>query len=106
MRVDISIINKKRLGFLVIINNLGFTKGVFTDGDLKRLMQKKDSVSNSKIKFYMTKNPFSVEESTLASTILYQMNKKKITNVCVYNKKNRYKTTGVIHIHDLLQNLR
>lgn len=106
MREAIRIINKKRLGFLVIINNLGFTKGVFTDGDLKRLMQKKDSVSNSKIKFYMTKNPFSVEESTLASTILYQMNKKKITNVCVYNKKNRYKTTGVIHIHDLLQNLR
>ena len=106
MKEALNIINKKRLGFLVVINNYGFTKGVFTDGDLKRLMQKKKKISNSKIKIFMSKNPFSVEESTLASEVLSQMNKKKITNVCVYNNENKHKTTGVIHIHDLLNNLR
>ena len=30
------------------------------------------------------------------------MNKKKITNVCVYNKKNERKITGVIHIHTII----
>ena len=106
MKEALKIINKKKLGFLVVTNTLGLTKGVFTDGDLKRLMQKKDNISNAKIKSYMSKNPYCVEERTLASEVLSQMNKKKITNVCVYNIQNKYKTTGVIHIHDLLNNLR
>ena len=54
----------------------------------------------------MTKNPFCVEENMLASEILSQMNRRKITNVCVYNKKNKNITIGVLHIHDLLDNLR
>ncbi len=106
MKEALKVINQKRLGFLVIVNNQGFTSGVFTDGDLKRLMQKKEKIGKSKIKAFMSKNPFCVEESTLASEVLSQMNKKKITNVCVYNKENKHKTIGVLHIHDLLDNLR
>ena len=100
------IINLKGLGFVVVVNKQGFTKGIFTDGDLKRHIQKKNKIDKSKIKFYMTKNPFCVEENMLASDVLSQMNKRKITNVCVYNKKNKNITIGVLHIHDLLDNLR
>ena len=53
----------------------------------------------------MTKNPFSVEKNTLISDILFQMNKKKITNACVHNFDNKKKTIGVIHIHDLVNNI-
>ena len=81
MRKALKILNLKRLGFLVVINNLGLTTGIFTDGDLKRLIQKKRKIENSKIKLFMTKNPFIVEENMLASEILFQMNKRKITNV-------------------------
>ena len=102
----IRIINLKKLGFLVVINSEGLTKGVFTDGDLKRLMRKKSKIDNLKIKDYMTKKPLSVEENMLASEVLSIMNKKKITNVCVHNKKNNQKTTGVLHIHNLLNNLK
>lgn len=105
MKKALKIINLKRLGFLVITNNQGLTNGVFTDGDLKRLMQKKNRIENLKIKSFMTKKPFSVEKNTLASEILIQMNKRKITNVCVYDKENKKKTIGVIHIHHLLNNL-
>ena len=105
MKKALKIINLKRLGFLVITNNQGLTNGVFTDGDLKRLMQKKNRIENLKIKSLMTKKPFSVEKNTLASEILIQMNKRKITNVCVYDKENKKKTIGVIHIHHLLNNL-
>ncbi len=69
-------------------------------------MQKKRKFENKKIKFFMIKNPFIVEEDTLASDILFQMNRKKITNVCVYKKSNKTKTTGVIDIHTLLNNLK
>ena len=54
----------------------------------------------------MTKNPYIVEENMLVSEILTQMNKRKITNVCVYNKKNKKKIIGVIHIHNLLNILK
>ena len=105
MKKALRVINSKRLGFLVVINNQGFTSGVFTDGDLKRLMQKKNRIENLKIKSFMTKKPYSVEKNTLASEILFQMNKRKITNVCIYEKENKRKTIGVIHIHNLLNNL-
>ena len=68
-------------------------------------MRKKIKIDHLKIKYYMSKQPYSVEENTLASDVLYQMNKRKITNVVVYKKKNKLKTIGVIHIHDLLNNL-
>ena len=105
MKKALKIINLKRLGFLVVINNQGLTSGVFTDGDLKRKMQKKKKIENLKIKTLMSKKPFSVEKNTLVSEILYQMNKRKITNVCVYSKENKKKTIGVIHIHNLLNNM-
>ena len=106
MKEALKIINLKRLGFLVVTNTQGLTTGVFTDGDLKRLMRKSRKIDNLKIKDFMTKKPFVAEENMLASEILSQMNKKKITNVCIYNKKNKHKTIGVLHIHDLLNNLR
>ena len=105
MKKALKVINLKRLGFLVITNKQGLTSGVFTDGDLKRKMQKKKKIENLKIKSLMTKKPFSVEKNMLVSEILYQMNKKKITNVCVYAKENKRKTIGVIHIHNLLNNM-
>ncbi len=106
MRKALKIINLKRLGFLVVTNNQGLTTGVFTDGDLKRLMQKKNTIGNIKIKSFMTKKPYMVDQNTLASEVLKQMNKRKITNVCVYNNANKQKTIGVLHIHTLLNNLR
>ena len=42
----------------------------------------------------MTKNPFTVEEEMLATEILAQMNKKKITSACVYKKGNKKKNNG------------
>jgi arabinose-5-phosphate isomerase len=96
-------LNSKKLGFLVILNDKKFIAGVFTDGDLKRLMKKNKDIQKLKIKDFMTKKPYLVEENTLASDVLNLMNKKKITNICVYNKKNKKKIIGVIHIHNLIE---
>ena len=102
----LKVIQKKKLGFVIIINNDGITKGIFTDGDLKRSLQRKKSIKNLKIKYVMTKKPYTVDENTLTSDILKQMNKRKITSVCVYDKKNKKRIKGVIHIHHLLKILK
>ena len=102
----IKIINQKKLGFLVITNSAGLNTGVFTDGDLKRLLRKKRNINNLKIKNCMTKKPMSIDENMLASEALSIMNKKKITNLCVHNKNNIKRTIGVLHIHNLLNDLK
>jgi len=106
MKNALKVLNSKRLGFVVVINNQGLNSGIFTDGDLKRLLQKKNKIKNLKIKSFMTKNPFIVEVNSLASEILIKMNKKKITGACVYKKGNKRKTIGVLHIHNILKNSR
>ena len=59
-----------------------------------------------KIKSFVTKNPFIIDENTLVTDALSIINKKKITNLCVYKKDNKKKTIGVIHIHNLLNILK
>jgi len=99
----LKIINLKKLGILIARNKFLKTTGVFTDGDVKRTIQKNIDIKKNKIKNFMSKNPISVEKDTLAVKALSIMNDKKITSLCVYNKKNKDKTIGIIHIHNILQ---
>ena len=51
----------------------------------------------------MTASPISIDKDMLAEKALSIMNTKKITSLCVHNKKNKKKTIGILHIHNLLQ---
>ena len=51
----------------------------------------------------MTKNPVGVDKDMLAAKALSLMNSKKITSLCVYSKKDKLKTIGIIHVHNILQ---
>ena len=55
------------------------------------------------VKEIMTKNPISVEKNSLAAKALALMNSKKITSLCVCDQRNKFKTIGVVHIHNILQ---
>jgi len=56
-----------------------------------------------KVAKIMTKYPISIDKQSLAAKALLLMNEKKITSLCVHDKKNKYKTIGVLHIHNILQ---
>ena len=99
----LKIINLKKLGILIARNKFLKTTGVFTDGDIKRTIQKNIDIKKNKIKNFMSKNPISVEKDTLAAKALSIMNDKKITSLCVYNKSNKNKTIGIIHIHNIIK---
>lgn len=98
----LKIINSKKLGVLVARNKSFNTTGIFTDGDIKRTIQKNVDINKNKIKFFMTKNPVCVDKNTLAAKALNIMNDKKITCLCVFEKGNRSKTIGIVHIHNIL----
>ena len=98
----IKVLTKKGLGVIIIKKN-NTTKGILTDGDLKRLNRKFLNFQKLKIKNVMKKNPYSVDKDTLAAHALSIMNTKKITSLCVHSGKQRNKTIGIIHIHNILE---
>ena len=102
MKKAIKVINNKNLGVLIIVKSNGHTSGLITDGDIKRIAQKYSDFESLELKKVMKKNPISVNENTLATSALSLMNSKKITSLCVHKKNKMNKTTGLVHMHDIL----
>ena len=103
MKDALKILTNKKLGILVVQNKKKITKGIITDGQIRLVNQKNHNLSMMSVKKIMTKNPVSINKDSLAAKALTLMNDKKITSLCVYDKKNKYKTIGVLHIHNILQ---
>ena len=103
MKKALKILSSKKLGFLIVIDKKKITKGIITDGELRRFNQRKQNLHGLFAKEIMTRNPVSIDKNELAVKALSLMNNKKITSLCVYNKKNKSKTIGVLHIHNILQ---
>ena len=97
----LKVFNKKNLGVLIAKNNRGNTTGIISDGDFKRINYKTENINNLIIKKVMKKIPIIVNENMIAAEALSVMNNKKITALCVF-KKNKRKTTGLIHMHSIL----
>tara|TARA_B100001250_G_scaffold387508_1_gene384989 strand:+ start:4157 stop:5125 length:969 start_codon:yes stop_codon:yes gene_type:complete len=103
MKKALPILTKKKLGFLLVLDKKKLTKGIITDGQIRRFNEKKENLYTMSAKQVMTKNPISIDKDSLAVKALSLMNEKKITSLCVHNKKNKNKTIGILHIHTLLQ---
>ncbi len=103
MKKALSILSKKKLGILIARNNKNKTTGVITDGQIRRVNEKKVEIKSLKVKDIMTKNPIGVSKDALAAKALSIMNLRKITSLCVFNDKNKLKTIGIVHIHHILQ---
>ncbi|MDC0895836.1 KpsF/GutQ family sugar-phosphate isomerase [Candidatus Pelagibacter sp.] len=102
MKTAIKILSNKKLGILVVQNKLKKTSGIITDGEIRRFNEKKIYLPSMRVKDVMTKNPVSIDKNALAAKALSLMNNKKITSLCVYDKKDKFKTIGVLHIHNIL----
>ena len=98
----LKLINLKKLGVAIVRNKKKETTGIFTDGDIKRTIQKNHNLKTLIIKSFMTKDPVTIDKDVLAAKAMGLMNEKKITSLCVHNKSKRKKTIGVLHIHNLI----
>ena len=103
MKKALKILSDKKLGVLIVQNKKKQTTGIITDGQIRRFNQKNPNLLTTKVSKVMTKNPISVEKNNLAAKALSIMNNKKITSLCVFDKKNRNKTIGILHVHTILK---
>lgn len=94
-------ITHKRLGMTAIIDDNEHILGVFTDGDLRRTLDKNIDIRNATIAEVMTTHCKTIKPNLLAAEALHLMENHKITSLLVADENN--KLLGVIHMHDLLE---
>ena len=65
MKKALKIITNKKLGTLIVTNKKGITKGIITDGQIRRMSQKNENLHKLKVKEIMTRNPLKVDKKHL-----------------------------------------
>ena len=91
----------KGLGMTAVINKTGQLTGIFTDGDLRRSLNAKVDVYNSKIVDVMTKDPVTVKENLLAAEVVTLIQNNKINGVFAVD--DRGKPVGALNTFDLIR---
>jgi arabinose-5-phosphate isomerase len=92
--------SRKGLGLAAVTEANGKLVGIITDGDLRRVMQKRqENVLALSAADCMTKNPITLSRHELAASALRVMEEKKITSLLITDPAG--KLEGVLHIHDL-----
>ncbi|RJP29709.1 MAG: KpsF/GutQ family sugar-phosphate isomerase [Candidatus Omnitrophota bacterium] len=94
-------ITQVRAGSATIVDTSGRVKGIFTDGDLRRHLEKDKNLASRRIKEVMTKNPTVVGKDMLAAEAMRIMRQKRIDEIPVVNKKGI--AIGLLDIQDLLK---
>ena len=92
-------ISEKMLGVTAVLNNHQIV-GIVTDGDIRRMLSKTDSIKGLTAKDIMSANPKTIEVDCLAIDALHLMEKNKITQLLA-TKQGEY--VGITHLHNLIQ---
>ena len=93
-------ITKKRLGATAVLGENDHVKGIITDGDLRRMLEKSVVLENITAKDIMTADPKTISQNELAVDALDIMRKNDVSQLLVVDNK---KYAGIIHLHDLVR---
>lgn len=92
--------SEKGLGMLAVTDDTGRLKGVFTDGDLRRLFQQRDTFAGLTVNDIMHANPKTIAADKLATEALKHMQTNHVNGLLVTDSDGLL--TGALNMHDLL----
>lgn len=92
-------ISEKRLGVTAVLEN-DTVVGIITDGDIRRMLNKTETITGLTAKEIMTVNPKTIKSTDMVADALNIMEDHSITQLVVVDE-GEYK--GVIHLHDILK---
>ena len=92
--------SQKALGMTAVVNDKNELTGIFTDGDLRRTLEKKVDIENTLMHQVMNKKPLVISPNQLATNAVEILQNKKVTSLIV--AKNN-KIVGALNIHDLFR---
>lgn len=93
-------ITSARAGAAMVVDGAGRLAGFFTDGDLRRQIEKDCGVLTKPVKAVMTGNPLTVRQEQLAVEALRLLGSRKVDELPVVNEKNE--PVGLLDVQDLL----
>lgn len=93
-------ITKKRIGMTAIVDENGIVRGIFTEGDLRRLIERVGDIRALKISKVMTPNPTTIRPDALAAEAAKILNSTLRNQLLVVDDNNHL--IGALHIHDLM----
>ena len=96
----LKVMDSKRLGATLVVDNSNSLAGIVTDGDLRRALMKLGNVREMKVEEIMSPSPKTIAEDQSAAEALGIMELYEITHLCIVDRQKRIK--GVVHLHDLL----
>ena len=94
-------ISRKGLGMTAIVDDAGHILGIYTDGDLRRTLEKRVDFSTTLISTVMSRNPHSIMPDALAVEAVQIMEQHNISQMLVIDSSN--KLVGALNMHDLLR---
>ncbi len=92
-------ISAKGLGMTAVVNNENQVIGIFTDGDLRRLLDQKRDIHKTQINDVMKRQPYTLPPDLLAAEGLKIMEKNKINSLLIVENNQ---LVGALNMHDLL----
>jgi arabinose-5-phosphate isomerase len=94
-------ITSKRLGAAAVTDDSGALRGIITDGDLRRMLEKQLDINVARAKDVMTVAPKTIDPDALAVKALEIIRRHSITQIVVVDERNHY--LGMVHLHDLVR---
>jgi len=101
VREALFIMTSTRLGAVSVVDKKGKLIGFFTDGDLRRHLQKDKDLLEKKLSSVMTKKPTTITKRKLATEAVKILQEKRFDNIPVVDENNR--PIGIIDERDLLK---
>ena len=101
LRQAVMEMSRGRIGMTAVVDPAGLIKGVFTDGDLRRTIEKSTELNDLLVDDVMTKNPRTVRCKTLAAEAVHVMEEHKVNQVLVVDEHGAL--VGALNMHDLFR---
>ena len=93
-------VTRKRIGMTAVVARDGLLAGVFTDGDLRRLLERTTDLGALAVDDVMTRAPATIAPEALAVEAVRRMEERRVNQLVVVDAGGRM--VGALHIHDLL----
>jgi len=94
-------ISRKGLGMTAIVDESQHVLGIYTDGDLRRTLEKRLDFSSTPVSDVMSRSPRSINPDALAVEAVRMMEERNISQMLVVDEHN--KLVGALNMHDLLR---
>ncbi len=92
---------ENRLGMTAVVNEDNEVVGIFTDGDLRRMLEKNLDIHTALISEVMTSACTVISSNMLAAEAMAVMQQKKINALLIVDQDN--KLSGALNMHDLIR---